>query len=77
MRIAAYALLAAAGVLWHEPWGAGVVSAAADNIRELIAAAQGAPPAVCLGRLRGAPPPPSRHENDGFPLSGRRNTQGE
>ncbi len=47
MRIPAYAVLAVAGILWHEPWGPGVVSAAADNIRELIAAAQGTPPEVC------------------------------
>src|ERR1041384_541474 len=44
---AGFAVLAIVGMLWKEPWGATVVSAAADNIRDLIAAAQGAPAEVC------------------------------
>lgn len=46
-RNAAIALFAVVGMLWREPWGPTVVSAAADNIRELITAARGAPAAVC------------------------------
>jgi hypothetical protein len=44
---AGFAVLAIVGMLWKEPWGPRVVTAAADNIRDLIAAAQGAPAVVC------------------------------
>src|SRR5690242_13639717 len=47
VRNAGIAALAVVGMLWKGPWGSKVVSAAADNIRDLIAAAQGAPAAVC------------------------------
>ena len=44
---AGFAILAVVGMLWKEPWGTRVVSAAADNIRDLITAAHGVPAAVC------------------------------
>ena len=52
LRNASIALFAVAGMLWHEPWGPTVVSAAADNIRDLIAAAQGAPAGSVRSRGR-------------------------